>query len=67
MFSTMTLCMKAVVNMEDECPLNLDKFHLGVDLFLKAGVGYIKQNNLQFHHFLHCTQAVNSYRSLSLI
>ena len=34
---------------------------------LKAGVGYIRQNNLQFHHFLHCTQAVNIYRSLSLI
>ena len=31
---------------------------------LKAGVGYIRQNNLQFHHFLHCTQAVNTYRSL---
>ena len=26
--STKTLCIKAVINMEDKCPLNLDKFHL---------------------------------------
>ena len=26
--SIMTLCIKAVINMEDKCPLNLDKFHL---------------------------------------
>ena len=26
--STMTLCIKAVVNMEDKCPLNLDEFNL---------------------------------------
>ena len=29
---TMTLCFKAVVNMEDKHPLNLDKFHLCVKL-----------------------------------
>ena len=38
-----------------------------VSVYLKAGVGYIRQNNPQFHHFPHCTQAVNIYRSLSLI
>ena len=38
-----------------------------VEALLKAGVGYIRQGNLQFHHFLHCNQAVNIYRSLSLI
>ena len=26
--STMTLCIKAVINMEDKCLLNFDKFHL---------------------------------------
>ena len=35
--------------------------------FLEAGVRYIRQNNLQFYHFLPCTQALNIYRSLSLI
>ena len=34
---------------------------------LKAGVGYIRQNNLQVHPFFHFTQAVNIYRSVSLI
>ena len=34
---------------------------------LKAEVGYIRQKTLQFHHFHHGSQAVNIYRSLSLI
>ena len=32
----MTLCIKAVVNMEDKYPLNLDKFNLSVKLFLSC-------------------------------
>ena len=32
----MTLCFKAVVNMEDKHPLNLDKFHLCVTLLLSC-------------------------------
>ena len=51
--------------------LNRRKFYqsqcLKLKKLLKAGVGYIRQNNLQFHHLLHCTQAINTYRSLSLI
>ena len=26
--ATITPCIKAVINMEDTCPLNFDKFHL---------------------------------------
>ena len=33
---TMTLCFKAVVNMEDEHPFNLDKLHLCVELLLSC-------------------------------
>ena len=33
---TMTLCFKAVVNMEDKQLLNLDKFHLCVKLPLSC-------------------------------
>ena len=33
---TRTLCIKAVVNMEDKHPLNLDKFHLFVKLFFSC-------------------------------
>ena len=33
---TRTLCIKAVVNMEDKHPLNLVKFHLFVKLFLSC-------------------------------
>ena len=33
---TMTLCFKAVVNMEDIHPLNLDDFHLCVKLLLSC-------------------------------
>ena len=30
------LCIKAVINLEDKCPLNLDKFHLWVKVFLSC-------------------------------
>ena len=33
---TMTFCINAVVNIEDKHPLNLDKFHLIVKLFLSC-------------------------------
>ena len=32
----LTLCFKAAVNMEDKHPLNLDKFHLCVNLLLSC-------------------------------
>ena len=28
MVSKMTICIKAVINMEDKCSLNIDKYHL---------------------------------------
>ena len=50
----MTLCFKAVVNMEDKHPLTLDKLHLCVKLLLScpivfnyapAGMDYITVSN----------------------
>ena len=32
--STMAICIKAVINMEDKFPLNLDKFHLWVKFYV---------------------------------
>ena len=57
-------CIKSVREFRKFVRLKL-KFLIDLFIYgdLKAGVGYIKQNNLQFHHFLHCTQAVNIYRS----
>ena len=34
----MTLCVIAVVTMEDQHPLNLDKFHLYVKIVLKLSI-----------------------------
>ena len=33
-----------------------------IEIVLKAGVGYKRQNKLLFSHFLNCHQAVNIYR-----
>ena len=33
---TITICFKAVVNMEDKHPLNLDKFHLCIKMLLSC-------------------------------
>ena len=40
---------------------------LAMEDALKTGVGYIRQNDLQFHHLIRCTQDVNIYRNLFLI
>ena len=36
LISKMTLCIKAAINMEDKCALNLDKYHLQVIFFFSC-------------------------------